>query len=98
MMMDIHDEMEAKDFQKPSDIITETVCISSGLLANRYCNRTRQEVFILGTEPDRYCRVHRAPPPPPPPDPEEKEEAGDESENQQDPPVSEERLETTDEE
>ncbi len=70
MMMQIHEGLEPKGYSRPEDILEETICNASGLLANRYCGRTRQEIFIMGTEPDRYCTIHRAPPPPPPPPPE----------------------------
>jgi penicillin-binding protein 1A len=64
VMMRIHEGLEAKNYEKPADIVEKIVCSTSGNLANRYCRSTRNEVFLLGTEPDGICRIHAAPPPP----------------------------------
>lgn len=68
MMIKIHEGLEPRSFQKPQDIVSVTICTVTGLRANRYCRSTREELFILGTEPTDTCRVHAAPPPPPPVD------------------------------
>ncbi|SDY58619.1 transglycosylase domain-containing protein [Tindallia californiensis] len=94
MMMKIHEEREPKAYAVPQDIVTKNICTTTGLLANRHCSGTRQEVFILGTEPDQYCRVHRAPPPPPPPEETDRsEEETDRSEGEADNQVESEHQE-----
>lgn len=55
-----HDFMEAalrgvppSEFPEPPGLIHLRVCVPSGLLPTPYCLRTREEVFIAGTEPTR---------------------------------------------
>jgi len=67
MMTRIHEGLDAKDYEMPPDIVEQLICTVSGLQANRHCSSTRNELFILGTEPSGICRIHSAPPPPPPP-------------------------------
>ncbi|MEN1760930.1 PBP1A family penicillin-binding protein [Anoxynatronum sibiricum] len=64
MMIRIHENLEPKNFDQPTDIEEVTICTVSGLRANRYCSSTRKEYFILGTAPTGVCRIHAAPPPP----------------------------------
>ena len=40
-------------FEQPGDIITVEICGPSGMLPSPSCRRTRRELFIDGTEPDR---------------------------------------------
>ncbi|MCC9075321.1 transglycosylase domain-containing protein [Litorilinea aerophila] len=40
-----------QDFPRPETITQVTICAPSGLLPSRDCPRTRQEIFIRGTEP-----------------------------------------------
>lgn len=43
------------------DLVTCHICKTSGLLANRWCpaDQLVWETFVAGSEPDRYCNVHR---------------------------------------
>lgn len=64
VMKDIHSGLEVKSFEKPSGIVTETICIDSGKLATDLCsqdsrgNRTKTEMFIKGTVPSGSCETH----------------------------------------
>ena len=48
----------AHDFRAPSGIVTAEICGQTGLLAGPNCPRTRNEVFIDGTEPTALCAEH----------------------------------------
>ena len=50
------------DFNRPADIIEETICEESGLLATPSCPKVRREIFIAGNEPTRQCDLHRVSP------------------------------------
>jgi membrane carboxypeptidase/penicillin-binding protein len=50
------------DFVRPADIVEETVCEESGLLATPSCPKVRTEIFIAGNEPTRQCDLHRVSP------------------------------------
>lgn len=47
------------DFSRPADIVEETICEESGLLATPSCPKVRREIFIAGNEPTRQCDIHR---------------------------------------
>jgi len=47
------------DFARPADIVEETICEESGLLATPGCPHVRREIFIAGNEPTRQCDLHR---------------------------------------
>lgn len=47
-----------KDFPRPDNISTATICIESGQLASEFCPEVQTEIFIAGTEPKDYCVVH----------------------------------------
>ena len=48
-----------KPFAEPEGIVHRDICKESGLLIREDCPTKRSEVFIAGTEPSRYCDVHR---------------------------------------
>ncbi|MCR5388773.1 MAG: PBP1A family penicillin-binding protein [Lachnospiraceae bacterium] len=65
VMSRIHEGMEYKDFEMPSNIVTATVCKKSGLLAvDGLCDcdprgsMVYTEYFEAGTEPTEYCDKH----------------------------------------
>lgn len=64
IMTKIHAGLEEKDFEKPSGIVSGTVCKDSGLLANELCSqdprggRGYSEMFVSGTVPSKTCNVH----------------------------------------
>jgi len=45
-------------FPRPDGIVDREICIESGGLATERCERTRYEVYILGTEPSLVCQLH----------------------------------------
>ena len=47
-----------KDFPRPDNISTTTICVESGQLASEFCPEVRTEIFIAGTEPNDYCALH----------------------------------------
>ncbi len=47
------------EFSRPADIVEETICEQSGLLATPSCPKVRREIFIAGNEPTRQCDIHR---------------------------------------
>ena len=58
-MKDIHADLPAREFDKPdTGLITRQVCVVSGLLPTEFCGPTLEEIFVAGTEPDRFCDVH----------------------------------------
>ncbi|MDD7178818.1 MAG: PBP1A family penicillin-binding protein [Lachnospiraceae bacterium] len=67
VMQRLHEGLEDRDFEKPSDIVECTVCKKSGLLAkDGLCNcdprgsQVTTEYFAAGTEPTEYCDKHVA--------------------------------------
>lgn len=66
VMEKAHNGLEAAQFQKPSNIVTKTICIDSGKTPTELCSRdprgsrVRQEIFIKGTQPSDTdtCKVH----------------------------------------
>lgn len=65
VMKQIHENLEAKDFAKPSNITSASVCGKSGLLPEvEVCDQdprgsqVRSEYFAKGTEPSEYCDHH----------------------------------------
>ena len=47
-----------QDFPVPDGVVKKYVCTASGLLPTKYCPRVRQEVFLRGNEPEKYCNIH----------------------------------------
>lgn len=67
VMKRIHEGLENRAFEKPSDITSATVCKKSGLLPEAgVCDKdprgsqTRSEYFAKGTTPDEACDRHIA--------------------------------------
>ena len=46
-----HAGLPARWYERPSNVVSETICQPSGLLPSPDCQRQRQELFIAGTEP-----------------------------------------------
>ncbi len=49
---------QAKEFRAPQGVITREICEETGQIATDHCPRTRNEVFIEGTEPVVECELH----------------------------------------
>lgn len=58
IMAKAHEQLEVKDIEMPSDLVTLTVCKDSGKLPTKSCYNTYTEYFIKGTEPTSYCTYH----------------------------------------
>ncbi len=60
-MKEIHKDLEPKEFPKPeSGLIRVKVCRISGLLPTNDCDDgTLDEIFLVGTEPQRTCDIHK---------------------------------------
>jgi 1A family penicillin-binding protein len=48
----------AVDFPKPDGVVTATIDPTTGELATPICPTTREEFYIVGTEPTQYCSKH----------------------------------------
>ena len=64
VMKTIHSGLAAKAFDKPSGIITASVCTASGKIATDACksaekNMVKTEIFASGTVPTETCNVHK---------------------------------------
>jgi membrane carboxypeptidase/penicillin-binding protein len=46
------------DFRPPAGISSAEICDATGNLAGSSCERTRNELFISGTEPTEVCDGH----------------------------------------
>lgn len=62
-MLRIINKIPPVSFPRPEGIITACIDPSCGLLATQNCPQMRNEYFIKGTEPTRYCTIHAGPPP-----------------------------------
>lgn len=64
VMRVVHQGLSYKEIEKPSTVVTATVCRDSGKLATDLCaqdqrgSRVRTEYFIEGTQPTTACDVH----------------------------------------
>lgn len=64
IMTDVHKDLEYKDFPRPDNIITLSICTESGKLATEICEKdprgstVRDEIFVRGTQPTDFCDVH----------------------------------------
>lgn len=64
IMMDIHENLETKSFEKPENIVSVSVCSQSGKIPSDICskdprgNKIITEIFAKGTEPKEICDVH----------------------------------------
>lgn len=65
VMQKIHEDLPNKDFEKPSSVVSASVCADSGLLATEACkndrrgNRIKTELFAKGTVPTEECTIHQ---------------------------------------
>lgn len=57
VMRDIHKNLENARFDKPDNVVTETVCSDTGKLATEQCTRTHTEYFAKDALPDK-CDGH----------------------------------------
>lgn len=58
-MKKLHQGIERKDFSRPSSGLVELqVCTESGKLPTQQCPEKKEELFIAGTEPDKFCSIH----------------------------------------
>jgi len=54
-------DIPPSEFTAPKEeVVRLRVCLESNLLATKYCPRTKRKSFIKGTEPTKYCDIHRA--------------------------------------
>lgn len=58
-MEKVHQNLEYKEFEMPSDVTQVYVCSYSGLLPNSGCSG-HYEYFVSGTQPTEYCKGHTA--------------------------------------
>lgn len=64
IMKNIHKNLEGKRYEKPSSIVTASICKDSGLLATELCaedqrgSRVYTEYFVKGTVPTKTCTTH----------------------------------------
>ncbi len=58
-MNGISSSLSGADFSRPDSVVTVPVCDLTGYLAIPRCPKTRDEVFIAGTEPKESCKYHR---------------------------------------
>lgn len=64
VMASVHKGLKSKKFEKPSGLVTATVCKDSGLLATDLCkkdprgSRVYSEIFVKGTVPTKTCTCH----------------------------------------
>ena len=57
VMKKVHSDLSSSTFEKPSNIVSATICKDSGKLATDGCTSTYTEYFVKGTVPD-YCEGH----------------------------------------
>jgi penicillin-binding protein 1A len=57
-MKKVHSGLEAREFERPSGIVTVRVCADSGMLPTKLCPDTVEEIFIAGTQPNQLCTIH----------------------------------------
>ncbi len=60
IMQHYHEGKPARWYTRPPSVITETVCVPSGLKVTPQCQRTQQELFIAGTQPETPDNVWQA--------------------------------------
>ena len=58
IMKDVHADLPNKRFEKPSNIVSATICKDSGKVATSSCARTTTEYFVKGTVPGK-CEGHQ---------------------------------------
>jgi penicillin-binding protein 1A len=52
-------DMPVTNFPMPEGVVVRRICTETGELATSACPKTRNEVFIAGTEPTRECAYHK---------------------------------------
>lgn len=57
VMTDIHKNLQSASFQKPSGIVEQTVCRTTGCLATTGCTDTYKEIFASNNLPEK-CQGH----------------------------------------
>ncbi len=57
VMKSVHQDKETKEFTRPDNIVSATICKDSGKVATEKCKNTYSEVFVRGTEPGK-CDGH----------------------------------------
>ncbi|MGL5257868.1 MAG: transglycosylase domain-containing protein [Proteocatella sp.] len=60
IMNRVHEGLPSKNFDRPSDLSSATVCRESGLIAGANCTRTYSELFMSGTVPNKVCDIHES--------------------------------------
>lgn len=59
IMNKVHKGLESAKFEKPSNIVSATICKESGLLPTENCaGHTYTEMFVKGTVPSKTCSTH----------------------------------------
>jgi len=53
--------LESTDFPVPQGLTFATIDSTNGLLATKYCPKTKCEVFLEENSPTEYCQVHTEP-------------------------------------
>lgn len=59
VMSSIHKKLDKSKFQKPNNVLSATICSSSGELANGNCPDTYTEYYLKGTLPST-CKEHNS--------------------------------------
>lgn len=58
IMLLLHRDSPPDSFSIPDGLAISAICPVSGLLAQENCPGAMEELFIQGTEPDDFCRIH----------------------------------------
>ena len=58
IMSRIHQSLPISSFKVPDDIVTVSICRSSGLAAIPGVCSSYEEKFAVGTQPSQYCNIH----------------------------------------
>ena len=64
IMKQAHKDLEVKDFDRPSGLVTAQICLDSGKAPSELCSkdprgsRVVNDIFIDGTQPVEICDVH----------------------------------------
>ncbi len=60
VMLKYHEGKPVEWYQEPAGVVAETVCSPSGLQVTPHCQRTKEEWFVNGTQPDIPDNVWQA--------------------------------------
>ncbi|HSH36443.1 penicillin-binding transpeptidase domain-containing protein, partial [Schnuerera sp.] len=64
IMTKVHEGLETKQFEQPSNIVSVNICTQSGKLPTELCKHDprgstiRREIFVQGTQPSEFCETH----------------------------------------